>query len=192
MTRRALSKLQVTIVAAVILCAAVIGFSAWWFAWRKLVPPPLGPGERTRSVIKVEAEGIVLHYQNESFWGEDQFSEILEHKAEFDSSLIKQFREGLSRYGLRATCYEIWFDESRRSTLLTCDVHGAVSKRGDRHTAEFEWLLQPLELNLYDFKESYKELFCETTVDGTPITITLGFPATIDHCYYHVWWETKE
>ncbi len=143
----------------------------------------------TEAFIDVKAEGMILHYQNTSFWDEERFSEILNgYGVQFKRGAIERFNESLLKYGLYATGCEIKLDRPERSTLLKCDVCDAVSKSGNRYTAEFEWLLQPFELNLFDFNESDRELLCVTVLDSTATTFTLRFPASIGHCYYHVWW----
>lgn len=141
--------------------------------------------------VEVEAEGLILHYRDESFWNEDGFSRILQGQAGFKFSEVRQFIEHLSEYRLSATGYEIEFNESRRSTVLTCDIHGAISKSGERYTAEFEWLLEGLGFDLYAFEQTEEELSCEEEVNGVPTTFSLGFPAAINHCHYHVWWTAK-
>lgn len=143
----------------------------------------------TEAFIDVKAEGMILHYQNKSFWDEERFSEIMKgYGVQFKRDAVERFNESMLRYGLHATGCEIELDRPERFTLLKCDVCDAVSKGGNRYTAEFEWLLQPFELNLFDFNESDKELLCVTVLDSTATTFTLKFPASIGHCYYHVWW----
>lgn len=155
---------------------------------------------RIKDSIRVEAEGIVLHYENESLWDEDQFSWILEHKTEFRSELIEQFNESLSTYGERgeyAVDANVEFNETRKSTILKCDVLGAVSKSGSRYHATFRWLLRPLGLDFIDngFEHPENGLYWEGSISGVPTTITLSFPVSVPawgqpngHCHAHVWW----
>jgi hypothetical protein len=144
---------------------------------------------RTKSIIEVGAEGGVLHYQNESFWAEDQFSKILEYKAQFTSNIINQLNETLSIYGERneyAVDAKVEFNQTRKSTILKCDIHGAMTS-SDRYT--FRWLLDPsgLDFIINDFQQSENELFWEGSINGIPTTITLTFPFPIAHCHAHVW-----
>jgi hypothetical protein len=188
MNREALTKLQATIIVAVIICIVIIGVSTWWVARREPTPLPPAPGE-TKSIIKVEAEGVVLHYSNELFWNEDAFLRILEHKTEFESNLIEQFNEKLSTCGERDehTVYaNVEFNGTRKSTILICDIQGAMIS-SDYFT--FRWLLDPLGLDFIDnnFQESEKGLFWEGPINGVPTTITLSFPFPIAHCHAHVW-----
>lgn len=77
-SEKALAKLQIVIIVAVV-CIAVVGVSAWW-ATRRGAAPPFWPGENAvgRS-IEIIAEGQILHYQENLFWDENQFSGIMEN-----------------------------------------------------------------------------------------------------------------
>lgn len=146
---------------------------------------------RIRSTIKVKAKGIVLHYRDESSWREDQYPVIMENKAEISSDLITKFVDALSRHserGEHTVNAEVEFDESRKSTILRCDIHGAVSERDDSYYAVFSWLLRPLGLDFIDddFGESEQGLFWEGAINGIPTTITVELP-TIDHTVYEAW-----
>lgn len=201
--RKALTKLQATIVIVAFVCIVVIGVYAWW-ATRRGPAPPFEPGENpVRRDIEVETEGMVLHYQEELFWGEGIFSDIMENQDEFVSGLIENFIENLSAYNRHAGNITVEFDEARRSIILRCDIHDAISKSGNRYTATFFWLLKPLGLDFIDsnFKESKEGLSWEGVVRGIPTTITLEFPPRDSvyaawhhpngHCHAHVWWETS-
>jgi len=144
---------------------------------------------RIKSVIKVEAEGDVLHYQNENFWTEDQFSKILDDQAQFASNITNQLNETLLIHGERneyAVDAEVEFNLTRKSTVLKCDIHGAMIS-SDYYT--FRWLLDPSGLDFINnnFQQSEKELFWEGSINDVPTTITLTFPFSIVHCHAHVW-----
>lgn len=201
--RKALTKLQVTIVIVAVVFIAAIGVYAWW-ATKRGPAPPFEPRENpVRRDIKVETEGMVLHYQEELFWSESQFSEIFGNQNEFSSGLIENFTESLSAYSKHAENIAVIFNEARKSAVLRCDVHGAISKSGNRYTATFFWLLKPLGLDFIDsnFKESKEGLSWEGVVSGIPTTITLEFPPQDavyaawhhpnGHCHAHVWWEAS-
>ena len=160
---------------------------------------------QTKSIVRVETEGVVVHYQNESYWEEGQYSMILQNRAKFSSDLIAKLVEDVSKHGERdehvANAY-VEFNEEERSTILKCDIHGAVSRTGNSYRATFFWLLRPLGLDFIDdhFEESKRGLFWQGSVNGVPTTITVELP-TIDgfiykawehpigHCHAHVWWE---
>lgn len=161
--------------------------------------------EETGRIVTVEVQGIVLHYQCESFWSEDEMCRILENKDEFSSEQIGKFIDDLSKHGDReehALNAKVEFNEDRKSTILRCDIHGAISKSGNGYHATFFWLLGPLELDFIDndFEQSKKGLSWEGFVDSVPTTVTIELP-TIDgfvyeawrhpigHCHAHVWWE---
>lgn len=173
-------------------------------------PAPTQPVKLTnltqaKSIVKTEIEGVVVHYQNESYWGEGQYSVILQSKARFSSDLIAKFIEDVSTHGEKCeevTNANVEFNEGKKSTILKCSIHGAVSRTGDSYHATFFWLLRPLGLDFIDnhFEESKSGLFWQGPVNGTLTTITVELP-TIDefvyeawehpigHCHAHVWWE---
>jgi hypothetical protein len=154
------------------------------------------------SIIKAKAEGTLIHYQCESFWGEDEFSTILHDKHDFSSSIITKFVDDLSKYGKHAIDAGVEFNEEMKWTILRCDIHGAISKRDNSYYAVFSWLLEPLRLDFIDndFEESERGLFWEGFVNGVPTTVTVELPTTdgsvyeawahpIGHCHAHAWWE---
>jgi hypothetical protein len=160
---------------------------------------------QTKSIVRVETEGLVLHYQNESYWEEGQYPVILQNKAKFSSGLIAKFVEDVSRHGEKCEDVanaNVEFNEERKSTVLRCDIEGAVSKSENKYNATFFWLLRPLGLDFIDdhFEESKRGLFWQGSANGVPTTITVELP-TIDgfaykaweypvgHCHAHVWWE---
>jgi len=154
-------------------------------------PTPTAIGKLERIVV-VEAEGVTLRYQGESLWGTDEFSAILQNRDDFSSNLIEEFIDDVSKHGERGehiTNAYVEFDENRKSTILRCDIVGAVRKSGTRYNATFFWLLRPLGLDFIDssFEEPDKGLFGEGLVNSTPTTITITLPASIGHCHAHVW-----
>jgi hypothetical protein len=189
MSSEALTRLQVTIVIVVIVGATVVGVSVWWITKPKPCPPFDLTENAVEMGIRVEAEGVLLRYEEELFWSEDQFSEIMENQDEFSSNLIGNFSESLSIYGERnehAVDTNIEFNQTRKSTILKCDIQGAMIS-SDYFT--FRWLLNPLGLDFIDdnFQESEKSLFWEGLIDGIPTTITISFAFPIAHCHAHVW-----
>ena len=153
--------------------------------------------------ITVEVEETIIHYQKQSFWTESEFSAILENKEDFKSEIIQDFNEKLSRYGERgeyAVGADVEFEETKKATVLKCDVHDAVTKSDDSYRATFIWLLSPLGLDFIDdnFEESKEGLSWEGEVDGIPTSITIELPPQetvyaaweepVGHCHGHVWW----
>lgn len=164
---------------------------------------PEKEGGELKNVIEVRAEGTILHYRKESFWNEIKFSEIMENKTDFISDLIQNFNESLSVYGEggeRGTNARVEINEKNKSTVLRCDVHGAIRKSGNSYHATFFWLLRPLGLDFIDdhFEESREGLSWEGSVSGIQTTITIKLPPQnvayaawqrpIGHCHAHVWW----
>jgi hypothetical protein len=160
---------------------------------------------RIKSIVNVETEGVVLHYQNESYWEEGQYPVILQDKAKFSSDLIAKFVEDVSKHGEK--CEEVTnaiveFNQGKRLTILECNIHGAISRTGNNYHATFFWLLRPLGLDFIDdhFEESERGLFWQGSVNDISTTITVELPTIngfvykawehpIGHCHAHVWWE---
>ena len=53
----------------------------------------------TKKVIKTEAKGVTVYYQQKSFYSDDDFSAILEKEDKFNSELIEKFSSTASSYG---------------------------------------------------------------------------------------------
>lgn len=138
----------------------------------------------TRRVVKVKAEGEILHYQNQSFWSESSFSEILKVKDRFKLDQIISLNMSLQKSGVTMFNPKVEFNEENKSTTLICDIKGAMySKNG----YDFHWLLADLPFNLYAFEQSGNELVYEGEIKNVPTTIKLVFPFPISHCHEHVW-----
>ena len=157
------------------------------------VPQAKEEGEIQR-IIEVKAEGLTVHYSRQSFWGEKEFSHHLANQAKFKSDFKKDFEQGLAQSDrpVTASDYSFSFDRTTCSTVTRCDIHGAISKRGDKYHATFFWLLRPLGLDFIDdkFRESEKELFWEGSIQGVPTTVTLELPVSgFGNCHAHAWWS---
>jgi hypothetical protein len=159
--------------------------------------------------ITVRAEGLTLNYNRELYWSEEQFNagykQYSADKAGHLGGFADHFAEGLFEYGLHATGYRIAFilkyelasDQITYSTLIQAKVHDAISVGDDYYYAEFEWLLEPLGLNLYDLKQITDRTLVlmegAKLIDHIPTMITLELPSPIiGHCYYHVWYKRYE
>jgi hypothetical protein len=184
--------------------------AALFALWGCAQPPttalaPTSTPKAMEQIVKVEAEEVVLHYRAESLWGGDEFSTILRNRDVFSSDLIEKFIDDVSKHGERgehvANAY-VEFNEEGKSTVLRCDIEGAVSKSESKYSATFFWLLRPLGLDFIDsdFEESEKGLFWGGLANGIPTTVSVELPAIdssiykawkhpIGHCHAHVWWE---
>ena len=109
----------------------------------------------TKSIIEAKVEGEILHYQNQSFWSEESFSLILKSKNKFKFEEIASFNKSLQRYWENMITPRIEFDEENMSSILICDIKGAIYST---NSYDFHWLLADLPFNLYAFKQSEKEL----------------------------------
>ena len=140
--------------------------------------------ERAKQVIEVEVVDQTLHYQCQSFWTDEKFSQILESREKFETEQITSFKKSLEKYDKSAANTKIKIDEVNKSTTLMCDVKGAMYSPS---SYDFHWLLGDLPFDLYQFRQSEKELNYEGEVNSVPTTITLIFPYASSHCHEHVW-----
>lgn len=148
-------------------------------------PQKIEEVEPMRNAIEIKAEGEVLHYQRESFWNDEDFSELLELKEEFEAKEIDSFRKTLEKYNRYAVTPKIKLDESKKSTVLFCDIKGA--KEGSWF--DFDWFLRPLGLDFLDshFQRKEKELRWEGKIREVKTKINIKFPYPISNCHEHVW-----
>lgn len=184
---------------AICVCAVVIGIgvSLLWAAQPGVVPEQ-GLLENS---ITVEVEGTIIHYQKQSFWNESEFSVIWENKEEFKNAVILDFDEKMyHEQGEYAVGADVEFEETKKATVLKCDIHDAITKSDDGYRATFLWLLRPLGLSFINdkFEESKEGLSWDGEVDGIPTNITIKLPPqesvyaawepSVGHCHGHVWW----
>jgi len=138
-----------------------------------------GASER---IIRIEAEGDVIHYQETLCWDEREFSEILVNKNDFSSNQIEKFKK---TYNVSADNFSVEFLEDKNLTLLKCDVH-------DKFTGnwyDFHWFLNPLGLDFLNspFDKSERTLSWDGLIDRSSTYIVLEFPFPISNCHAHVW-----
>lgn len=69
------------------------------------------------NITTVEAQGVVIRYQRQSFWDEDDLSIILQDKDEFSSYIIAKFVDDISKYGKQAINANIEFNEDAISMV---------------------------------------------------------------------------
>ncbi|MCD6239890.1 MAG: hypothetical protein J7K51_11350 [Thermotogae bacterium] len=152
--------------------------------WNYQKPSPISEINEgiTRRIIRIEAEGYVLHYQETLFWEERKWAEILADKSGFSSYLIEEFKR---TYEVNADNFSVEFLEGKKSTFLMCDVHGKFN--GNWY--DFHWFLDSLGLDFLDspFNKSERTLSWEGSIDGIPTSIVLEFPFSIENCHAHVW-----
>ena len=199
------SKLKSAIAIAFIticVCTVLIGIGV--SPLRAVQPGVVPETGLLENYITVEVEGTIIHYQKQSFWNESEFSVIWENKEEFKNAVITEFTEKLSEYGEGgeyAVGADVEFDETKRATVLKCDIHGAITKSDDSYRATFLWLLRPLGLSFINnnFEESKGGLSWDGEVGGIPTSITVKLPPQelvyeaweqpVGHCHGHVWWS---
>ena len=141
-------------------------------------------GDTTERMIRIDAEGDVLHYKETLLWDEEKFLEILEEKSSFYNNQVAEFKK---TYEVDADNFEIKFIQDRNSTILSCDIYGKFNEKW----YDFHWFLNPLGLDFLDspFEESETNLSWEGIIEETQTSIILEFPFTIDNCHAHVWQE---
>lgn len=139
-------------------------------------------GSIVERIIRIDAEGDILHYQETLFWNEKKFSEILEDKSAFYNNKIEEFKK---TYEVDADNFKVEFTEDRNSTLLSCDIHGKFT--GNWY--DFHWFLNPLGLDFLDspFEKSEIGLSWKGIIEETQTAIILEFPFPIGNCHAHVW-----
>ena len=105
---------------------------------------------------------------------------ILQNRDSSSSNLIKKFTDDISKYGEReervANAY-VKFNEDRKSTILRCDIEGAVRKSEGSYNATFFWPLHPLGLDFTDndFEESERPPICsQWGCENTTTPMALG------------------
>ena len=167
------------IVAVVILGAVVIGL------WSCQEPAPtlkVDEGVVAERIIRIEAQGDVIHYQETLYWDEREFSEILVNKNDFSSNQIEKFKK---TYNVSADNFNVEFVEEKNSTLLRCDIHGKFT--GNWY--DFHWFLNPLGLDFLNspFDKSERTLSWDGLIGGISTYIVLEFPFSISNCHAHVW-----
>jgi hypothetical protein len=141
-------------------------------------------GDTTERMIRIDAEGDVLHYQETLLWDEEKFLEILKEKSSFYENQVAEFKK---TYEVDADNFEIKFIQDKDSTLLSCDVHGKFNEKW----YDFHWFLNPLGLDFLDspFEKSETNLSWEGIIEEKPTAIILEFPFAISNCHAHVWKE---
>ena len=137
-----------------------------------------------KSMIVIKAEGEILHYQKESFYNKEDFSEVIKSKMKFKSEAIESFNKKMERYNEQASNYEFKVNDKERSIILKCDVRSAMYST---NSYDFHWLLGDLPFDLYQFEQSDKELNYQGKINNIPTTIRLIFPYRLSHCHEHVW-----
>jgi len=176
-----------------------IGVSPLWAAQPGVVPE----NGLLENYITVEVGGTIIHYQKQSFWNESEFSAILEDREGFKNAVIQDFDEKMSKYrerGESAVGADVEFEETKKATVLKCDVHDAIRESDGEYYATFKWLLVPFGLDFIDdnFEESKEELSWDGEVGGIPTNISIKLPSQeavyaaweqpVGHCHAHVWW----
>lgn len=115
--------------------ALIVGLLVLWgCAQPSTMTPASAPSptamEEMEQIVKVEAEGVILHYRAETLWSEGKFSTILQNREDFSSNLVEKFTDDVSKHGERgeyvANAY-VEINEEGKSTVLRCDIEGAIS-----------------------------------------------------------------
>jgi hypothetical protein len=170
--------------AKIIIIAVILLVVIWLLSCKQAVTdiePDISAVER---IIRIDAEGDVLHYQETLLWDESKFLEILENKSGFYDSQVAEFKK---TYEADADDFEIDFIQNKGSTILSCDIYGKFNEKW----YDFHWFLNPLGLDFLDspFEKSESSLSWEGIIGDTSIAIILEFPFPIDNCHAHVWPE---
>ncbi len=158
-----------------------------------------------KRAITTTGEGLIFNYDEEIYWGEEQFNQeyknYSENKEKYLQNFIESFSDMYLEAGLKASDWTVSF-ESRHSlktketaylTLVQCKIDGAASGTAESPYFRTEWLLMPIlgrGIDLYNFKYLTDNILVyEDKVNRTPIKITFKFSKPISHCHYHIWYK---
>ena len=141
-------------------------------------------GKPIKMVIRIEADGEILHYSNETYWSKENFSIILGSREEFSSNLINNYTNSLKNYGLKVTNPNVEFNEEEMKTVFTCDIEGAMYAK---KSYDFTWFLSKFPFDLYAFNQSSNSLTYIGSLNNIEVEIYLIFPFPISHCHAHIW-----
>ena len=150
--------------------------------------------------LKSPCEETELVYQRQSFWTEEEFLDMWADKAKFESGFKAELEATSKNYRITTGEFEFCFDQESCSTIATCHIDGAISKRGKQCRGRFGWLLEPIGLDFINsnFEQSNHGLSWEGITSGISITIEIECPPQdciykawqepVGHCHQHIWW----
>jgi len=141
--------------------------------------------KKIREEIKIEVEGEIVKYQEESFYSEGDFLVILGNEDKFESQLIRKFKEEIIE--VTAENCKVDLNGSKKSATLKCDVKGA---KYSTNSYSMHFLLKGTKrfgFDLYGFRKVGKKFIYEGKINGIPTKIIFEFPYEFDHCHEHVW-----
>jgi len=147
--------------------------------------------------ITAEVNGLNIFYTEKTTLSKQGFnlekSKYLKDRGAYRLMVVNRFKQRyLKGPSLRAEGWkDVVFLDKDQILKIQCTVRGAITKTIGENVADFEWLLEPYNIDLFYFKKtSPKELSCYKKLNGIPVQFTLKFPsAFIGHCYFHVWYK---
>jgi len=92
----------------------------------KVVKAPASQKKPLKMRIETEVKGTILRYRGNLSWSEEKFSNITKRKEKFRSSWIENFKRKFNQ----GKDFEVKFEKSANSTILSCDIHNEISKSG--------------------------------------------------------------
>jgi len=155
---------------------------------------PPSASQELGHAIQVKVVDQTLLYRCQSFWSAGQFAGISQ------DSLEMRFKE---TYSVDAGEFEFSSEPARHLTITKCYIHGAITKSGNRNTADLLWLLSPYGLDFINdsFTESKTGLSWQGTANGISMSIKVDCPPQdcayeawqypIGHCRGHIWWPAS-
>lgn len=147
--------------------------------------------------ITVRIDGLNLFYTEKTTldkkWFDLEKNSYLKDRGSYRLMVVNRFKKKyLKQSFLRTEGWkDVVFCDEKQTLIIRCTVRGAVTKTIGENVADFGWLLEPYNMNLFCFKKtSPRELSGYKKVDDTPNTFVLRFPSSIiGHCYCHVWYK---
>ena len=142
-----------------------------------------------------ENTSITLHYSPPLF--KQVRYNWRDYKNRFKNSVEKFFNK--TKLSDIKTTYDFKEDE----VIVLFNVSNHVWHNDERYTADFLWLLTPLNLDFIEngFKEYNDMLSWSGMINSVSVNITVFLPpqnttykawgSNIGHCHGHVWWPSK-
>jgi len=160
---------------------------------------------QTKRIITATGEGIILNYNEEIYWSEEQFDQeyekYSENKAKYLENFVENFSNTFLKSNLKADGWSVSF-ESRYSlkdkktvylTSIQCKIDGAATGTAKSPYFRTEWLLIPIlgrGVDLLSFNYlTDKIIVYKGEINHTPIKITFKFSKPVSHCHYHIWYK---
>jgi hypothetical protein len=146
------------------------------------------------SVKEPVIKGVILFHYNHT-----ETMRIVEKWGEYEVLYADRIKTLFHEANL--TIVDEKYNLSGSSVVITFYVSGKIWKSDDRVTADFLWLLDPLNLDFIEsgFTETNHGLYWNGCFNGIALSVSIELPSQpkpyiawgsdIGHCHGHVWWK---